>query len=65
MCYKTKQIIKTYLNITLPLHILDLWQIHLLIPDNFSFTFEKGRRDLKDLSNEDGLFLTLIRYRRD
>jgi hypothetical protein len=40
--------------------------LSFLIPDNFSWTYEKGRRDLKkNFSNEDGLFLTLIRCRRD
>ena len=36
-----------------------------LHPENFSLEYEKGRTDIKQLSNEDGLFLTLVRQRHN
>ncbi|XP_062585057.1 uncharacterized protein LOC134255348 [Saccostrea cucullata] len=57
-----KNLFKHYAGIT---YVRFLALLSFLIPDNFTLSYEKGRSDLKNLSNDDGLFLTLIRCRRD
>ncbi|XP_069141864.1 uncharacterized protein [Argopecten irradians] len=55
-----KNLFKHYNGIT---YIRFVALLSFLIPENFSLQFEKGRSDLKSLSNEDSLFLTLTRCR--
>ena len=57
-----KDLFKFYTGIT---YVRFLALLVFLIPNGFSLTFEKGRRDIKTLPVEDCFFLTLCRLRHN
>lgn len=59
---KVKDLFKYYTGITYQ-RFKSLFQF--LIPENFELDYEKGRMDIKSLSQEDNLFLVLTRLRHN